>query len=371
MSQDIRDLHPTHLVALGEPTHQEPAFGHVRNELFAQLADHGFRSIALETDRVAALTANDYVQGGPGTLDDAMTRGFTHNFGALEPNRALIAWMRDYNSTRPLAQRLTFHGFDAPTENTTAPSPRTYLEHARDYLGLDLDLASIAGPDDRWDRTEAILNASLSPGDTPSADKLRALADDMLVCMYRRAPELIAATSRARWHRAKTHLTAGLDLLRYHKQSSQEGPRLLNLLATRDALMAQNLLDIRRLEAPRGGTLVFAHNLHLRRDQSTFRIDDTDHTWSCAGAILTTLTDEPYTFIPGSLGHSDALGLPEPAPTTYEGHLQHHATTWTLTTTTPTGTPRTNAPHGYFPLDQPLVADADAILHITGNAPAA
>ncbi|MGH8876017.1 MAG: erythromycin esterase family protein, partial [Stackebrandtia sp.] len=41
------------LLGLGEPTHQEPAFGWVRNELFAQLAGHGFGSIALETDRVA------------------------------------------------------------------------------------------------------------------------------------------------------------------------------------------------------------------------------------------------------------------------------------------------------------------------------
>src|SRR5690242_17283331 len=70
MSQDIRDfLTPsTDLLAFGEPTHLEPAFGRVRNELFGQLAEQGFGSIALETDRVAALAVNDFVQEGTGNL---------------------------------------------------------------------------------------------------------------------------------------------------------------------------------------------------------------------------------------------------------------------------------------------------------------
>src|SRR5689334_8339564 len=79
MSQDIRKfLTPScDLLALGEPTHLEPAFGRIRNELFGQLAEHGFRSIALETDRVAALAVNDFVQDGVGTCDAVMTEGFS------------------------------------------------------------------------------------------------------------------------------------------------------------------------------------------------------------------------------------------------------------------------------------------------------
>ncbi|MDQ3787907.1 MAG: erythromycin esterase family protein, partial [Actinomycetota bacterium] len=42
---DIRDFltASTDLLAYGEPTHLEPAFGRIRNELFADLAEHGFR----------------------------------------------------------------------------------------------------------------------------------------------------------------------------------------------------------------------------------------------------------------------------------------------------------------------------------------
>ncbi|QNE22560.1 erythromycin esterase family protein [Kribbella qitaiheensis] len=388
MSQDIEDFVPSacELLALGEPTHQEPAFGSIRNDLFASLANHGFRSIALETDRVSALAVNDFVQEGTGTLDTVMSEGFTHNFGDLEANRRLVAWMREYNEGRTTEERLAFHGFDAPTENTSAPSPRRYLEYGRDYLGLDLDFANLLGADERWSREEAILDPAMSIGDSAEAPQLRAIADDLLFSLYLRAPELIAATSRADWYRARTHLTAGLGLLRYHKQAAQrieEGARISRLVAARDALMAENLLDIRGIEEQRGATLVFAHNVHLQRNLSTMRMAGLDLDWSSAGAIVSSLLDSRYAVIAGSLGRSEALGLGEPDPNTYEGFLQRRITTaarssdgagpssptWGLTTAAaiPRAHKRTETlgpGKSYFPLEQPLIDSADAVLHI-------
>ncbi|AOR30092.1 erythromycin esterase [Streptomyces fodineus] len=379
MSQDVRDLvtPSCDLLALGEPTHQEPAFGRVRNELFAQLAERGFRSIALETDRVAALAVNDYVQGGTGSLDTVMREGFSHGFGDQEPNRRLVSWMREHNRNRPPKERLAFHGFDAPTENTCAPSPRPYLEHARDYLRLDLDVAGLTGDDTRWSRPEAVLDAAMSPGATTEAGRLRVLADDMLTALYSRAPELITATSREAWFRARTHLTAGLGLLRYHKQSSlplEPNPRIAGLLATRDALMAQNLLDIRGIEEDRGATLVFAHNLHLQRNPSIWRLGDRGADWSGAGAIVSSLLGERYVCVAGSLGRSEALGLHDPAPDTHEGLLQSRITTWGLESASMAPSARTRTDthpgQGYFPLDRATLDAVDAVLHISDGATA-
>jgi len=380
MSQDIRDFATPscELLAFGEPVHptREPGFGYIRNELFASLASQGFRSIALETDRVAALAVNDFVQDGAGTLDTAMSEGFSHSFGDLEVNRQLVAWMREYNEGRPAEDRLAFHGFDAATENTSAPSPRRYLEYACDYLGVDLDLASLLGTDDRWSRQEAILDPAMSIGDSPEAAQLRAIADDLLTSLYARAPELIAATSRADWFRARTHLTAGLGLLRYHKQSAQrieESARISGLLATRDALMAQNLLDIRTIEEQRGPTLVFAHNGHLQRNLSSMRIAGMDLDWFSAGAIVGSLLGRRYSVVVGSLGRSEALGLGEPESNTYEGFLQRRITTWGVTSAAavPSARKRTDTrpEQAYSPLDQAIVEAADAVLH-TNAVPA-
>ncbi|MEU9125845.1 erythromycin esterase family protein [Streptomyces sp. NPDC048506] len=374
MTQDIRKFVTPScgLLAVGEPTHQVPAFAEARNELFAQLVDRGFRSIALETDRVAALTVNDFVQNGVGTLDTAMHQGFSPGFGELDANRELVDWMREYNESRPAEEHLTFHGFDTPTENTSAPSPRRYLAYARDYLELDLDLVSLVGDDEQWSRTEAVMDPAKSIGATAEAERLRTLADDMLLLLHARAPERIAATSPAEWLRAKTHLTAGLGLLRYHKQCAQrleQSARMFRLLATRDALMAQNLLDIRGIEARRGATLVFAHNLHLQRNPSTWRMGDEDLTWSGAGAIVDSLMGgEQHVFVAGSLGRSETLGLGEPEPDTYESFLQRRITAWGLTAaaTVPSARKRTDTTpeQGYFPLDHATLDTADAVLHL-------
>ncbi|MFF7751259.1 erythromycin esterase family protein [Streptomyces sp. NPDC007971] len=379
MSQDIRDLTTTScdLLAFGEPTHQEPAFGRVRNELFVRLAENGFRSIALETDRVAALAVNDFVQEGAGSLDAVMREGFSHSFGDLDANRRLVAWMRDHNRNRPPEERLAFHGFDAPMETFSAPSPRHCLEHARDYLDLDLDLAQLLGDDERWSRPEAVLDPARSIGATAEAEKLRAIADDMLTTLYARAPERIAATSRAQWLRARTHLTAGLGLLRYHRQAAQRletSARISLLSATRDALMAQNLLDIRSTEERRGPTLVFAHNLHLQRSPCSWRSADLSADWTGAGAIVESLLGERYRFVAGSLGRSAAIGLREPEPDTYEGLLQRRVPTWGLipvaTVTAARTRTDTTPQQGYFPLDRAILDTADAVLHINDGTTA-
>jgi erythromycin esterase-like protein len=377
MSQDIRDFVTPScaLLALGEPTHGIEAFLQVRNELFGQLAGRGFRSIALETDRVAALIVNDFVQEGVGALDTVMNEGFSHEFGNLDANRHLIAWMREYNESRPLQDRLTFHGFDASTEMMNVPSPRRYLEYACDYLGLDLDVAGLAGDDERWSRTEAVMDPAASIGATAEADKLRAIADDMLISLYARAPEMIAATSRTEWSKAKTQLTAGLGLLRYHKlcaaQHLEQTVRWSRLSSTRDAIMAENLLDIRSDEARRGATLVFAHNRHLQRGQSDLRLGEMDIHFASAGAIVSSLSGEQYTFVAGSLGRSEALGVRDPEADTYEGLLQRDITTWGLAPAAAVTSGRTRtdvATQVYIPLDQATLDGAEAILHVGDGA---
>jgi erythromycin esterase-like protein len=323
---DLTDF-TAELLAFGEPTHFEPAFARLRNDLFAQLVEHGFRSIALETDRVAALDG-----------------GFSHGFGELDANRRLVAWIREYNETAD--EPLAFHGFDAPTEMFSAPSPRTYLEHVRDYLGLDVDIATLTGDDERWSRSEAILDPAASPGATAEAQELRVIADDLLMALDAR----VETTSRADWDRARIHASAGLDLLRYHAASARPGDRdtrIGRLAGARAVIMARNLLDIHSSQP--GRTLVFAHNAHLG---------------SGAGAIVASRLGDRYAFIAGSLGHSEALGLGEPAADTYEGCLQRDTGTWKLTTEIPVGRTRDDADHRYAPLTRELLAAADAVLHI-------
>ncbi|WP_091027310.1 erythromycin esterase family protein [Glycomyces harbinensis] len=374
MTQDIREFvnGACDLLGLGEPTHHEPAFGRIRNELFAQLAGLGFRSIAYESDRVAAFIVDDYVRKETGSLDEAMEEGFSHGFGALDANRRLVAWMREYNERRPMEERLAFHGMDSPFE-FTAESPRRYLEHGRDYLGLELDLAPLVGDDDRWGGMEAVTDPDRSPGGTDEARRLRVIADDLLIGLYTDAPRLIGATSRSEWDRARVHVTTALALLRYHRQAAhrtEEGDRWSRLSGVRDAIMAQNLLDIRGLEAHRGPTLVYGANVHLQRNRSRMSMAGMDLAWSGTGAVLASLLRERYVCVLGSLGRSSGLGLGAPDPGTGEGFLQERFGDWGLAAAdeVEAAAAREDAPaaRGYFPLDRAALEGADAILHVSG-----
>jgi erythromycin esterase-like protein len=302
------------LLALGEPTHGESAFLQVRNDAFLTLAEHGYRSIALESDRAAGLLADEFVQGAAVPLDRALAEGFSHGFGAAPANRDLLLRMREWNTGRPDAQRLRFHGFDAPLE-------------------------------------------------IEDAQRLRVLADDLLTELY-----LQAHRRPTRWQEAHVHATSAVALLRYHAAAAaplEQEERFARLAGVRDALMAENLLAIRAVEAHRGPTLVFAHNTHLQRHPSTFTTGTTAVSWAGAGAIVGALLGERYAVVVGSVGTSPALGIGAPAPSTYEGRLQQQGD---LPRYVPAADiePAERRTHDfrYFPLDQATIDNADAVLHI-------
>jgi erythromycin esterase-like protein len=353
---------PVDLLAVGEPTHGEPAFLRVRNAIVTRLVARGFRAVAIESDRAAALAVDAYVQGGD-HLDPA---GFTPGFGELAGNRDLVEWMRAYNRTAPEDGRLRFHGFDAPIEMTHALSPVPYLRVLRDHLHRADDLVD----DERWSDPRAQLDAARSIGRSPAAVRLRVTADDLLTALFAEAP-----TREADWYRAYVNGVTALGLLRYHAVAADPAPphvRASRMLAVRDALMARNLLDIRRHTD--GPVLVAAHNRHLQRYPSRWNLAGMDLEWHSAGAIVSTLLKHRYAVVAGSLGSSAALGLEPPAPGTFEGRLNARTGEGPLFTPDAgkPGAAETGAAtrtdvtpeQGYFPLDADTVATSDAIWHV-------
>ncbi|QFQ98425.1 erythromycin esterase family protein [Streptomyces phaeolivaceus] len=125
------------------------------------------------------------------------------------------------------------------------------------------------------------------------------------------------------------------------------------------------------VEAGRGPTLVVGHNVHLQRGPSHMRMRGLDLRWYGAGAVLGPLVGERYVFVAGSLGRSEALGLPDPAPDTYEA-IAPRGTTWTLTPAPDPSSARARThPSGddlrYFPLDESTLTGAAGVLHVNAG----
>ena len=317
------------LLALGEPTHGEERLLDVRNDLFRQLVEQEhYRTIAIESDCIMGLAVDDYVISGTGTLDDVMEQGFSHGWGAFPANRELVRWMRAYNDGRPRSERLRFAGFDGPLEITAAASPRHALCALHAYLAAwaDADLLPctadtldrLLGADDRWTDPAAMMDPSRSVGQTPEAKQLRLLADDLVTLLDAQTPQLIAASSREDWVRARLYGRTATGLLRYHFWMADTSPgRLARLLALRDSMMAANLLALAEL----GPALVSAHNGHLQRTKGTMRMGDLPLEWWSAGAIVDAHLGGGYAFLATIVGTIRRRGVDTPPPDTVEGML--------------------------------------------------
>jgi erythromycin esterase-like protein len=367
----------TRLLGLGEPTHGIEAFPELRNELFRHLVEHeGYRSITLESDCLSALVADAYVTDGIGTLDDVMSRAFSHGWGASPANRELLRWMRAYNEQRPLHERLRFYGFDGPLEIAGAASPRPALTALHDYLAAHLDLPwsretldELVGPDERWTNPAALRDPTQSVGRTPEARELRLIADDLGALLTSHIPHLTGATSLDEWWHADLHARTVVGLLRYHAGMADTAPhRFGTLVCLRDTMMADNLDAIVRREARRGPTLAFAHNSHLQREKSSMRFGGLPLQWWSAGAIIGTLLGDQYAFAATTFG---TRGSDVPAPDTLEGllstlpHARAVIDPGRLAAALDRKlTPRVPADHTYSSLDPATTDQFDAIVYV-------
>ncbi|MFJ9767429.1 erythromycin esterase family protein [Streptomyces erythrochromogenes] len=368
------------VLALGEPTHGEDALLDVRNELFRQLVEEeGYRTIAIESDCLAALRVDAYVTSGAGSLDEVMARGFSHDLGASASNRELVRWVRAFNEGRSASDRLRFAGIDGPLEWTGAASPREALTSLHGYLARHLDagllpctvrtLDRLLGADERWTEPAAMTDPARSAGRSAEAAELRLLADELAALLDAQTPHLITATSREEWERARLYGRTATGLLRYHHGMADPSPgRMARLTGVRDLMMADNLLAL----AERGPTLVHAHNSHLQRDVSSMQMGGRRVEWWGAGSIVSARLGGSYAFFATALGTIRHRGVESPQPGTLEGLLYALPDDVCVVDSPALGaalagalaSPRASAWFGYFPFEPAHLTATDGLVFI-------
>ncbi len=368
------------LLALGEPTHGIEAFPAWRNHIFRTLTEeHGFRSIALESDVIAGLRVNAHVTANQATVDEVMRTGFSHGFGASPANRALVECISAFNASREPADHLRFYGFDAPLENMWAASPRASLLELHAFLSahltevpVDTDtLEKLCGEDAPWINQEAAMDSSKSVGNSEEARRLRLLSDDLCNLLRTETPYL---APQAGFWEAALHARTAAGLLRYHAIIADPAPnRVTRMLALRDLMMADNLSAIAERERERGPTLVFAHNTHLQRQLGTMTMRGTKLEWWGAGAHVSARFGNRYAFIASVLGSAPEREIGDPTPDTLEGVLINLAGSVTLfdaqtlnAALSEQPSMRTDIPiqAGYFPLEPRHLSLTDGVLFI-------
>ncbi|HKF16630.1 MAG TPA: erythromycin esterase family protein [Candidatus Dormibacteraeota bacterium] len=320
------------LLGFGEALHGSEEILLIRNRLFQRLvAAHGYSAVVIEATSPQARAINEYVLGARGSTDPAVQEWFSTGFGALDANRELIEWLREYNRQPANSAKLHFYGFDLPLGEGGLASPSRVLDIVLDYLDrVDGEAARphrdrmshLLGETSDWERPGVWYDPSQSIGLSAQAAALRIATLDLITDLRIRRPELTAKSDPLAFADALHQAELARKLLDAHAALATPGAYAM-MLGVRDLIMADNLEHFLALERGRGKVLVFAAAGHLGRGLMQWHLPPEPGVkeWWPAGSQVAQSLGSRYAVIAMALGVSEPNRIPEPEPGTVEARL--------------------------------------------------
>lgn len=233
------------VLGLGEATHGNHEFQVFRQQLVHKASRYGFHALVLEEDFGSTQLADRFIQGGPGSDEDAANSlGFRIN--KTREVAGLLQWLREHNAQVPAEQRIHLYGMDVQRVNANKHLALEWLRTRDPAAAEDLDGRLTALTDDR--RSEADLVRAAQPAIEQLAETLRTHAQpgDPAYAIAVRAAETLRQGARL------------------STVSQQDYGRV------RDQFMADNLTWIVDHESPRGRVVLNGHNGHLDKTSAAY-----------------------------------------------------------------------------------------------------
>jgi erythromycin esterase len=259
------------IVSVGEAMHGGHEFLALRNRIFEYLVEEmGFTALAAETDFVDGAAIDDYINGS-GELTEELVAG-VFSFSAPEQpeeNRALLRWMRAYNSRPGIPRKIHFYGLEMMGRalQHSQPIPARPLAVALTYVSrmepeAARELDARVGP-----ALRALKETSYESLSAEHRDTLTLATADLTSLFERRQVRWVAGTSRLEYERAyRSALNArALDAdMRIGGWWRGCGDAEACDMDQRDAHSAENFRWVLDQEGARGRVMLFAHNTHVR-----------------------------------------------------------------------------------------------------------
>ncbi|MCG5215875.1 erythromycin esterase family protein [Streptosporangium soli] len=240
------------VVAIGESAHLVREFYLVRHRLLRFLVEQcGFTVLAFEAPFTEAQAIDAWVQGGPGTVQEAAARGMDHGMGDCREMHDLLTWMREH--------KVRFAGGLGGSSRTALGEVLTYLRAA------DPDALPLA---------EAAFRLLGGERDVPSmkaamdyARRAPAVQDEVTAIISRLMVRMETMTGYQRGQGRATAHAAALRHLRSawyldHGYRDLAGRGLAVGTACLDAFAAESVL---RLVEEGHRVVVATHNTHIRK----------------------------------------------------------------------------------------------------------
>ncbi len=250
------------VVALTDFAHMGAEATQFRNRVFTWLVENeGFTVIAVESGLLEGRAAHEYVRGGPGDLDDVVTRSFTYGFHEDPQNAELLRWLRTYNEVATPDKRVDYYGFDVPGRGNYTHGNRFPADQALAFLER-VDSAAFGSFHGRLSPLLAHLRAPFSAATygeltQEQRDALTVAISDLLHRIRQHEPLYAAASSpeEVRWAlRAAT----GAWQMDAELRAGQ-----VQRSAARERAQADNVRWILEQEGPESRILVYASLPHV------------------------------------------------------------------------------------------------------------
>ncbi len=255
----LRSLIGTARIAgLGEATHGTKEFFLLKHRIVRYLVTRmGFTTFAIEATSPEADDLNEYVMNGIGTPSLLL---FNLRFWIWDTRELLdmIRWMREWNLSVPVAQRVRFRGIDVQHPGASIDSVRAFIarESPADAAVVDTLLQCL----------EPYRNRGATPGRNRAdyaalAAEYKAACANGLADLYRRvaaqrpeAPGYVSALHHARL------------VQQFEAMATESSLGASN--RARDAAMAENVAWLQEQAGGSSKVIVWAHNDHITRQAS-------------------------------------------------------------------------------------------------------
>ena len=240
------------ILALGEATHGNAEFQLARLALAEKLPE--FRAIMLEEDFGHVALVDEFVQGGPGTAEEAAER-FGFRLNHTEQMAELLQGLRDRNDALPEAERVRLVGVDTQRVEASKGILISWLEANAGGEVPAERAQSIAAELADWNDADPV----------PDPERLRAAVEDAASLIDAGSEDATSADS-ANTAAPDRRLAAGAAaaLAQNLELATASGSGYTQIRAR---IMAENAVRTVAEEHERGNehSLFFAHNGHVDR----------------------------------------------------------------------------------------------------------
>lgn len=266
-----RSLDDARIVGLGEATHgSRECFEHKRRLIQHLVTERDFRTVAFEADAAAVTALEAFVRDGtaveaPDDAESALAELDMWQW-RTESVRALLDWLREFNSGRSPEEQVRIRGMDLSTPSAPAAPLRSYLDAAGSTATEDELLRTISDatvPDDADERDRVL-------------DEVATAADDLAGRLTANRPVDDTPATDV-WHTARHLCRVVEQACEWARvRHEQPGPHP-DGMATRDRFMAENARWALERD-PGEGVVLWAHDAHVQRgtfDDGTIWADAT------------------------------------------------------------------------------------------------